>query len=117
MTLWSQIAIRLATLGDEIQLAQVHIKSWQESYKGLVPQEYLDRLPSEIDKKIGMLALNEENRRKSEIQCNNPLCENVYRFEELESVYSSTHFSHEVPLVIKAQLWVMPSDDMIEALL
>jgi GNAT superfamily N-acetyltransferase len=54
MTSPSQIVIRTATLGDEDQLAQVHIQSWQETYKGLVPQGYLDNLPSELVERIDM---------------------------------------------------------------
>lgn len=50
----NQTIIRTATSGDENQLAQVHIQSWQETYKGLVPQEYLDQLPSEIEDRIKM---------------------------------------------------------------
>lgn len=46
--------IRTAVLGDEFQIAQVHIKSWQEAYKGLLPQDYLDQLTSEIEDRIKM---------------------------------------------------------------
>lgn len=44
--------IRRAQPGDELKLAQVHIKSWQETYEGLVPQNYLDQLPSELDERV-----------------------------------------------------------------
>ncbi len=44
--------IRRAHSGDEFGLAQVHVKSWQETYKGLVPQNYLDQLPSEIEERV-----------------------------------------------------------------
>lgn len=46
--------IRIAKTGDELQLAKVHIQSWQEAYKGLVPQAYLDQLPSKIEDRIKM---------------------------------------------------------------
>lgn len=39
----SDVKIRLAQPGDEPSIAKVHIQSWQEAYKGLVPQDYLDR--------------------------------------------------------------------------
>jgi len=34
------ILIREAIVGDEAAIAKVHIQSWQESYKGLIPQDY-----------------------------------------------------------------------------
>ncbi|MCW2910568.1 MAG: hypothetical protein JWL68_5357 [Actinomycetia bacterium] len=36
--------IRPATAGDATQIALVHVRSWQEAYRGLVPQDYLDHL-------------------------------------------------------------------------
>ncbi len=54
----SQVAgrtvIRTAFLGDEYQIAEVHIQAWQEAYKGIVPQVYLDQLSSEIDNRVKM---------------------------------------------------------------
>ena len=44
----SQIKIRVAQAGDEPAIAKVHIQSWQEAYKGLIPQDYLDQLSSEL---------------------------------------------------------------------
>lgn len=49
-----QTIIRRALQGDEESIASVHIKSWQEAYKGIVPQEYLDQLPSKLDDHITM---------------------------------------------------------------
>jgi ribosomal protein S18 acetylase RimI-like enzyme len=46
--------IRTAVLGDEFQIAKVHIQSWQEAYFGLVPQNYLDKLPLELEERINM---------------------------------------------------------------
>ncbi len=48
------IKIRPASPGDEIKIAQVHIQSWQESYKGLVQQDYLDQLPAKLEDRIRM---------------------------------------------------------------
>jgi len=45
------LKIRRAEIGDEKPLAQVHIKSWQETYKGLIPQSYLENLPSEQEER------------------------------------------------------------------
>jgi predicted acetyltransferase len=47
------LKIRPAKAGDEEQLARVHIQSWQEAYAGLIPQDYLDQLPSELNGRIG----------------------------------------------------------------
>lgn len=50
----SQIKIRVAQAGDEPAIAKVHIQSWQEAYKGLIPQDYLDQLSSELSERIDM---------------------------------------------------------------
>lgn len=39
--------IRKAMEGDAHGIAQVHVKSWQEAYKGIINQEYLDQLKVE----------------------------------------------------------------------
>jgi GNAT superfamily N-acetyltransferase len=44
----SKIKIRVAKAGDEAGIARVHIQSWQEAYKGLIPQSYLDNLSEEF---------------------------------------------------------------------
>ncbi len=49
-----KIQIRRAIRGDETAIAQVHIQSWQEAYKGLIPQDFLDALPNELDDRIKM---------------------------------------------------------------
>jgi hypothetical protein len=36
--------VRLARPGDAGQIGLVHIRSWQEAYRDLLPQEYLDSL-------------------------------------------------------------------------
>ncbi|MBC7713242.1 MAG: GNAT family N-acetyltransferase [Rhizobacter sp.] len=41
----SKITIRPATLEDSAEIANVHISSWMESYKGLMPQTFLDDRP------------------------------------------------------------------------
>jgi ribosomal protein S18 acetylase RimI-like enzyme len=37
-------AIVPAGPGDAVDLAQVHVQSWRESYRGMLPQVYLDRM-------------------------------------------------------------------------
>jgi ribosomal protein S18 acetylase RimI-like enzyme len=39
-------AVRAATANDAAQLAVIHVRSWQVAYRGLLPQEYLDRMDS-----------------------------------------------------------------------
>ncbi len=39
--------IRHARLGDEAGIANVHVKSWKSTYKGLVPDSFLDSLNAE----------------------------------------------------------------------
>jgi GNAT superfamily N-acetyltransferase len=41
------IEIRTATADDAAGIATVHAKSWQETYKGFMPQEFLDSITSE----------------------------------------------------------------------
>jgi GNAT superfamily N-acetyltransferase len=36
--------VRAARVEDAGQIALVHVRSWQQTYRGLVPQEYLDSL-------------------------------------------------------------------------
>src|SRR5215469_2498281 len=39
--------LRLAEPPDVIAVARVHVRSWQVAYRGLMPDEYLDRLSPE----------------------------------------------------------------------
>ncbi len=36
--------LRLATAGDALRLARLHVDSWRAAYRGLVPDEFLDSL-------------------------------------------------------------------------
>jgi GNAT superfamily N-acetyltransferase len=38
------VELRQARRGDELAIADVHIRAWQEAYRGLIPDEYLDAL-------------------------------------------------------------------------
>ena len=42
----SDITVRVAHPEDATNIAQVHIQSWQETYRGLMPDGYLDNLDS-----------------------------------------------------------------------
>lgn len=43
----SDMAIRPAIPDDALAVAQVHVRSWQAAYQGLLPAEYLDSLRPE----------------------------------------------------------------------
>lgn len=47
-------SIRKARPGDEEQLAAVHIRCWQEAYRGILPQTFLDSLSNEQDQRYRM---------------------------------------------------------------
>jgi len=38
------ISLREARRGDELAVAEVHVRAWQEAYRGLIPAEFLDAL-------------------------------------------------------------------------
>ncbi len=47
-----EVKIRSAQTGDEAELANAHLNSWRETYKGLVPQDYLDNLPLSFKRRM-----------------------------------------------------------------
>ena len=38
------IELREARRGDELAVADLHVRTWQEAYRGLIPAEFLDAL-------------------------------------------------------------------------
>jgi len=42
----ANLKIRVAEAKDAAGIARIHIKSWQETYRGLMPNSYLDNLES-----------------------------------------------------------------------
>jgi GNAT superfamily N-acetyltransferase len=38
------VELREARRGDELAVAEIHVRSWQEAYEGLMAPEFLDRL-------------------------------------------------------------------------
>jgi GNAT superfamily N-acetyltransferase len=38
------VELRQARRGDELAVAEIHVRSWQEAYRGLMPDAYLDAL-------------------------------------------------------------------------
>ena len=47
-----EINIRPATSGDESEIANIHLNSWREAYRGLLPQKYLDQLPLSFKRRL-----------------------------------------------------------------
>lgn len=43
----SRVRIRTAKPGDARPVAEVHVASWRDAYRGVLPDEYLDRLSVE----------------------------------------------------------------------
>jgi GNAT superfamily N-acetyltransferase len=43
----NEVLIRPAKVTDAGGMAFVHVRSWQETYRGLIPDEFLDNLPVE----------------------------------------------------------------------
>ena len=46
------VSIRKATVEDAANIAHVHVIAWQESYRGIVPQPYLDSLNTDARTEI-----------------------------------------------------------------
>jgi ribosomal protein S18 acetylase RimI-like enzyme len=45
----NEVRIRAATLADAAAIAQVHVRAWHETYRGLVPEEMLAALSVELN--------------------------------------------------------------------
>lgn len=41
----SEVRIRVAKPGDGAEIANVHLNSWREAYNGLLPDDYLSKMP------------------------------------------------------------------------
>jgi ribosomal protein S18 acetylase RimI-like enzyme len=42
------VELRDARHGDELAVAELHVRSWQEAYRGLLPDEFLDALDPRV---------------------------------------------------------------------
>ncbi len=62
-----------------------------------------------------LLAFDQKNRLLSGSQYQNSLCEKIFRFEDLEGLFSHSDFPKIEPLHIEAQLWIEPSSEWISA--
>ena len=47
-----EVTIRPATLADAEALARLHVRSWQWAYRGQLPDEFLDRMPDSMERRI-----------------------------------------------------------------
>ena len=60
--------IKQAEFGDLADVARIHVKSWQQTYKGQVPQEYLD----------GMDVIKRKEKWEEIFQADNADAKNLY---------------------------------------
>ncbi|HKP68114.1 MAG TPA: 3-deoxy-manno-octulosonate cytidylyltransferase [Pyrinomonadaceae bacterium] len=58
-----KIGIRSATSDDVPQIAQVHVESWQESFRGVAPENYLNSLSVDLRRKVFADRLSEPSYR------------------------------------------------------
>ena len=58
-----QLIIRDAKLEDVPEVAKLHVDSWNNTYKGIISQDYLDNMKNNLDKRIERMK-NEFNLRK-----------------------------------------------------
>ena len=54
--------IRKATIDDIKEVSLLHVNSWNETYKGIISQDYLDNMKNNIKKRIERMK-NEFNLR------------------------------------------------------
>jgi hypothetical protein len=78
--------------------------------------ELADISPNAVSFTYGdsMLSFIEHNRSLSGKPYENPLCEKVYRIEELQGLFSDRRFPSVSPLRIEAQLWVIPPQEIVK---
>lgn len=48
----TSFTIRQATVDDAQEIAEVHVRSWQWAYRGLIADDYLDHLSDSLDQRI-----------------------------------------------------------------
>jgi ribosomal protein S18 acetylase RimI-like enzyme len=49
-----ECTIRPAKPADAAEIANVHLNSWREAYKGLLPEDFLDKLPLTFKRRLNM---------------------------------------------------------------
>jgi L-amino acid N-acyltransferase YncA len=99
----SMVHIRTAAPGDAPAIARVHIESWRTTYRGIVPDAYLDAL--DIDQRAAMwcgaatmsvqLLVAEQNAEIIGFLCAGPIREAVGNCDaELYAIYLLAHAQH-----------------------
>lgn len=76
-----ELNIREAKPEDAAQIAEVHIKSWRQAYKGVIHQSYLD---NGLDFYERMGAVPIENSEEELTIDGKPYLEMKYEWKELE---------------------------------
>jgi ribosomal protein S18 acetylase RimI-like enzyme len=51
-TLPKNAVVRLVKSGDAAEIANVHLNSWREAYRDLMPDDYLDQLPLSFKRRM-----------------------------------------------------------------
>jgi ribosomal protein S18 acetylase RimI-like enzyme len=64
-------SIRVANLDDAAEIAQVHVQAWQESYKGIIEQDYLESISfkERLEQRKHILSTRSE-KEKNLVACN-----------------------------------------------
>ena len=100
------IKIRNATLEDIEQVARLHVDSWHETYAGIISQDYLDNMKSNLEKRIErmknefnlrtmiVVTLNEEIVGFSEFVFSNEFSKNLDIDCELCGLYIKNGYKH-----------------------
>ncbi len=57
------LIIREATFNDILEVAKLHVDSWNKAYKGIISQDYLDSMKNNLEKRIARMK-DEFNLRK-----------------------------------------------------
>jgi GNAT superfamily N-acetyltransferase len=55
----SSVEVRIATVDDAAAVAAVHVRSWQDAYRGMLPDAYLDGLSVERRSEVWSRILSE----------------------------------------------------------
>ena len=58
-----KLIIREATEDDILEVAKLHVDSWNDAYKGIIAQDYLDSMKNNLEKRITRMK-DEFNLRK-----------------------------------------------------
>jgi GNAT superfamily N-acetyltransferase len=57
------VTVRIATVDDAVAIARVRVESWRSTYKGMIPQAYLDSMSVEASAALWDKALAAANHR------------------------------------------------------